>query len=113
MDFTPRQRLWIALSDLFLDTDVSLSYDHILEVMTQTGFTDDEVQEILLYEVEPALCFNLYDVAGEWAGFEEHWLIDRIEEIRSKPRPKWVSWLTKSTYARAQWQALLKRRDSA
>ena len=39
-----------------------------------------EMEKILLNEVGPVLAFNLYDIAGEWAGFDENWLVDKIQK---------------------------------
>lgn len=78
--------VWTALSDLYLDNDVSLSYDHIVRILAASPYSLDELHEMLMYDVHPALYPNLMSVAGEWAGFEEAWLLERIATIRRQPR---------------------------
>jgi hypothetical protein len=77
-----REALWIALSDLFLDTDVSLHADHIERVILAGPFDLDEVETILMDEVYPVCIGNLFEVAGEWAGFEADHLVARIRARR-------------------------------
>ena len=78
-DLRERKPVWIAFSNLFLDTDVSSSYDFIVRVCSQSPYTLDELKEILSDEVAPVVSVNLMSVAGEWAGFDEAWLVDSIQ----------------------------------
>ena len=78
--------VWVALSDLYLDTDVTLSYDHIVRTLAASPYPLDALHEMLMYDVHPALYMNLMSVAGEWAGFDEAWLLERIEAVRRQPR---------------------------
>ena len=82
----PRIPIWIALSDLYLDTDVALSHDCIARTLAVSPYSLDDLHEMLMYDVHPALYPNLLSVAGEWAGFDEAWLVQRIETIRRQPR---------------------------
>ncbi|MES2823454.1 MAG: hypothetical protein V4732_07625 [Pseudomonadota bacterium] len=83
-----RAVVWVALSDLFLDTDVSLSYDYIARVCSESTYTLAELKEILESEVAPTCSANLLSVAGEWAGFDEEWLVNNIRNnIRTKHEP--------------------------
>jgi hypothetical protein len=81
----PRHPVWIALSDLFLDTDTRLSFPYIARTLAESPYSDDELAAIFQNEVAPAVEFNLFDIAGEWAGFNESWLIDTI--TRRPPKP--------------------------
>lgn len=85
-DIDARIPVWVALSDLYLDTDVTLSYDHIVRTLAASPYPLDALHEILMYDVHPALYMNLMSVAGEWAGFDETWLLERIEAVRRQPR---------------------------
>lgn len=78
--------VWNALSDLYLDTDVTLSYDYIVRTLVASPYSLDELHEMLMYDVHPALYQNLMSTTGEWAGFDEAWLLERIETIRRQPR---------------------------
>ena len=69
-----RKAVWAALSDLFLDTDVELSYEYIARVCAESSFTLEELKEILENEVAPVCSKNFLNIAGEWTGFDEEWL---------------------------------------
>ena len=71
--------IWIALSEFYLDTELDESdFDRIANKIKASPYSFDEVKKINKYEVFPVLGYNLLDVAGEWAGFDETWLIDSI-----------------------------------
>lgn len=74
-----RAPVWSALSEFYLDTELD-ERDHqgIAEVLVQSGYSVDQLEEILYREVHPVLATNLLSVAGEWAGFDTEWLKDRI-----------------------------------
>lgn len=80
-----RKAVWAALSDLFLDTDVELSYEHIARVCAESSFTLEELKEILENEVAPVCSKNLLSIAGEWAAFDEEWL-DRSIKVKIQTR---------------------------
>ena len=74
-----RRPVWIALSDLYLDTELQAGdYEHIRDVILASGYTLDEVERILRFEVGPVLGLNLLSVAGVWSGFDPDWLVDSI-----------------------------------
>lgn len=106
-DIDARIPVWVALSDLYLDTDVTLSYDHIVRTLAASPYPLDALHEMLMYDVHPALYMNLMSVAGEWAGFDETWLLERIEAVRRQPR--WRRCIS-HWFARdigVQWRALV------
>ncbi len=80
-DLELRKAVWLAFSDLFLDTDVTLFYDNIVNVCAASGYSIDELAAMLKNEVAPACAFNLQQITGEWAGFDENWLFGRIIKI--------------------------------
>lgn len=84
-----RERIWIALSHLFLDTDVSLHFDYVERTLATSSFPMDEIDLILRDEVTPVCIPNLYDVAGEWAGFNEDWLLSNIRRHLARPAWRW------------------------
>lgn len=79
MSRTARQEVWLAMSDLFLDTDVQRFRDNILKVCRASGFDLDTLDRIFIQDVYPACISNLYDFAGEWGTFDATALIRRIE----------------------------------
>ena len=74
-EFERRKPLWTAFSEFWLDTELA---DDDLQRIAQTaagsGYTIAELRDIYLYEVAPVVSPNLLTVAGEWSGFDEHWL---------------------------------------
>ena len=80
----------MALSNLFLDTDVSLFYESMAAELAASPFSADELNAILKDEVAPVLGVNLLAVAGVWDGFDEEWLAQRI--AASKGKWRWIPW---------------------
>ncbi|MFK7939081.1 MAG: hypothetical protein AB8B82_06860 [Roseovarius sp.] len=97
-EWTQRERVWIALSDLFLDTDVTLSFDYVERTILGSPFDMATIDLILRDEVAPVCLFNLYDLAGEWAAFHEDWLIPAIQSYLR--RPAWRRRLGRATRTR-------------
>ncbi len=87
-DVERRLPLWRALADLYLDTEDAGFVANIVSVAEQAGFTADDVDQILRWEVRPALYANYLNVAGEWAGWDNDWLEDRI--TKSIRGPHWL-----------------------
>ena len=85
-----RRPIWVALSDLYLDTDSRLSYAYIARTLAVSRFTIEELHVILNEEIAPVLEHNLLQVAGEWAGFDETWLVDRILARQGRKRRMWL-----------------------
>lgn len=77
-DLAARRPVWEALSDLFLDTDPSLSRAWRVQQLAHSPYTMAQLQAILVDEVYPVCRANLLSVAGEWAGFDPAWLEGRI-----------------------------------
>ncbi|HDY98329.1 MAG TPA: hypothetical protein ENH72_07535 [Pseudomonas sabulinigri] len=85
MDIEKRIPLWSAFSELFLDTEVSTStHTFIARQVLASELAPELVVDILWLEVFPALCDNLRSVAGEWAGFDEQWLCERILAVADR-----------------------------
>jgi hypothetical protein len=82
-----RRPVWVAMSDLFLDTDVSLFHEHIARVCAESRFTIGQLESIFNDEVAPLVGSNLLSVAGEWAAFDEEWLVSQIEERLDRKWP--------------------------
>ena len=62
--------VWDALLEFFLDTELEeKDYERISRVLAKTEYTIKELQEILYYEVYPVCKWNMFSIAGEWAGF--------------------------------------------
>jgi hypothetical protein len=63
---------------LFLDTDVSLDRERRARILAASPYGVSELETILADEVFPVCIWNLFVVAGEWAGFDEEWLAAKI-----------------------------------
>jgi hypothetical protein len=83
-----RKPVWIALSDLWLDTELTEDdLRRIAEVMRRSGYGVEELREIYLFEVAPVVFPNLLSVAGEWAGFDEEWLVHEVTKQAGRRSP--------------------------
>ena len=70
-----RWLVWQALADMYLDTELQpYELRYIAEICVASEFSWLEIKQINYDEVAPALWFNLHDVVGEWAGWDEEWL---------------------------------------
>ncbi len=78
--------VWRALSELYLDTDVAALYPHIAQTLADSPYALDALHDMLMYDIHPALHPNLMSVAGEWAGFDDDWLLARVAQVRRQPR---------------------------
>ncbi len=83
-----RLKIWQALSELFLDTEVDdVTIAYIARVVLETGYSAEEVHNILWSEVFPVLGANLRSVAGEWQGWTDDWLRDHLS-VCERPASK-------------------------
>ncbi len=103
-DIVDRTPIWDCMQDLFMDTDVTLSYEFIAKRCAESKYSIDELEKILFNEVLPALRFNMFALpAPEWAGFQTEWLVKRVIEKHrfGKSRP-WVL----RRYAQQHWDLI-------
>jgi hypothetical protein len=55
-------------------------------VAVTEGFSWDQTRYILDYELAPVLGPNLLDIAGEWAGFDDDWLLGAVRQAQAKSK---------------------------
>lgn len=68
-----------ALSDFYLDTEFDDDYvQRIATTCLDTGLNFAQISELLTKHVAPATAGNMFSIAGEWAGFDEDWLKERV-----------------------------------
>ena len=77
-ELTDRRPVWEVLSDMYLDTDVTLSRSHRVSVLVSSPYTIADIEWILKNEIHPVCCPNLVHIAGHWEGFDVDWLQQRI-----------------------------------
>jgi hypothetical protein len=80
-----RRPVWDALSDLFLDTDTSLSRSWRVRTLAESPYTIEELEAILVDEIYPVCRSNLMSIAGEWSGFDPEWLERKIMKRLNSP----------------------------
>jgi hypothetical protein len=82
------EKVCIALSSLYLDTDVTLMHSFIGSQLGASGMTLEEVENLLVFDVHPVLSGNLLRIAGEWDGFDESLLIAQINNRRLRGKKR-------------------------
>lgn len=100
-----RKPIWIALSEFYLDTELQDSdFRHIALTILESPYTLDEVKKINKYEVFPILHVNLLSMAGEWAGFDKEWLLNKII-TRLKTKTKFSDIRVEVSYQMFKWMS--------
>lgn len=78
-DLLRRRWVWQALSDLFLDDEITEDkLRYAARISAECDYSDEELDAIYRKEVAPALAFNYFLVAGVWGYFDSVWLKERI-----------------------------------
>lgn len=103
-DDAARVRVWIALSDLYLDTEVEAFHDAIAETLAASPFPLDELHAMLMHDVHPVLFTNLIAPAGVWDAFDPDWLVARIRARGGRRRRGLSAWFRSDIDA--QWRAV-------
>ncbi len=71
------------MADTFLDTELTPDgYRHIADVIVKARYSAAEAETIYREDVAPAFAANLMSVAGEWAGWSEDYVRERVLEKR-------------------------------
>ncbi|MBP8915540.1 MAG: hypothetical protein KBF42_08605 [Chitinophagales bacterium] len=84
-----RKHIWIAISEFYLDTELSESdISRITSILKSSNLDLKILKQIDLYEVFPVLQANLLSPAGVWDGFEENWLLSCCEKSYYKRKNK-------------------------
>lgn len=98
-DLARRRPVWLALSELFLDTEVDARLPSLAQSLAASGYSDAELDWILRRELQPLLQWNLVPVAGVWEGFDPEWLEQSIIARRRRLRLPCL-------FPREDWQRL-------
>ena len=104
VDDDARVPVWIALSWLYLDTEVEAFHDAIAATLAASPFPLDELQAMLMHDAHPVLFTNLMAPAGVWDGFDEDWLVERIRARGGRRRHGLSAWFRSDIDA--QWRAV-------
>jgi hypothetical protein len=83
-DLLRRRWVWQALSDLFLDDEITAdTLRYAARICAECSYSDEELDAIYRNEVAPALAFNYFLVAGVGGYFDSVWLQERILRDRT------------------------------
>lgn len=105
-DLTTRRPVWLALSTMFLDTDVALSRTERVAALAASPYSQSELEQILIEELYPVCWANLNAVDAERSGFDPTWLeativrldassqtVARLQELARLAIPDSAEWL--------------------
>ncbi|HSF11437.1 MAG TPA: hypothetical protein VLA50_00555 [Erythrobacter sp.] len=99
-----RLPVWTALSELFLDQELQPSdYRRIAAVIDQSGYSPVEAEKMLRNEVAPAFVVNLWSVAGEWQGWPEEYVRERVLEKRGSTFAQLTTRLFNNRLLASEW----------
>ncbi|MCQ4165646.1 DUF7079 family protein [Tahibacter harae] len=114
-DLAARRPVWQAFALLYLDSDIEAALPGIAATLAAAPYSVAQLHDILRYEVNPVLHWNLHATAGVWDGFDADWLEREI--LRRSRRPRWLRALTTQRALRWHWAALAaevqRRREAA
>jgi hypothetical protein len=88
LDLDARRPVWLALSDLYLDTEYRGYVRNAARELARSSFNLAELRSILCDEVHPVLARNLCVTAGVWDQFDQAWLAECI--LAQQRRPRWL-----------------------
>lgn len=103
-DLVARRPVWQALAQLYLDSDIDYALPGIAATLAAAPYSVAQLHDILRYEVNPVLHWNLQAAAGVWSGFDADWLEREI--LRYCRRPRWLRALATQRALRWHWTAL-------
>jgi predicted metal-dependent HD superfamily phosphohydrolase len=81
------------MAEHFLDTETRHEIPTTALACVEAEIGLDEAKRIWQDEVAPVVAFNLFDVAGQWAGWDEQWLVESIERQRARRSSRSWRWL--------------------
>ena len=106
MNDPARESVWLALSELWLDTELDAAdLAAIAGTLAISGLTVEELEAIYRLEVAPVVWSNAWTTAGVWDGFDPAWLSAAIAAHRARAW-RWPDRWCWRGYARAQWRWL-------
>lgn len=77
-----RVAVWTAMAEHFLDTETRHEIPLTALACIEAGLSIEQASATWQDEITPVLCVNLFSVAGEWAGWDEKWLVESVERQR-------------------------------
>ena len=86
-EINERLPVWSVLSEFWLDNELQeTDYVYIAEILKASFYTEEEIWQICIYEVAPAVSDNLRVLpGGVWTGFNLEWLREAIIKKSDSP----------------------------
>lgn len=83
--FSARERAWVALSELFRDTELQpYDFDHMAQALQEAGMDAAEAEHALLHDVAPVFGPNLLATAGNWQGWTAESVVREIKAHQAR-----------------------------
>jgi len=98
--------LLTALADLYLDTDVMPAVPHIARIIVERGYTVQQAEAMLRWDVRPAFYTNLLSVAGEWAGWSPEFVRERVLAVSGRRVDRFIIGADRF-FPRIEWAAIV------
>lgn len=76
-----------AASNLFLDTETRWSIPYIAFKARESQLPWSQIDSLFQQRLVPVLVSNLYDIAGDWAGFPSDWLASALQSPPARHQP--------------------------
>ena len=112
LSVSDRRPVWIALSELWLDTELSAAdLDRIAGVLRASPYSLEEIDAIHWEEVAPVVWVNALSVAGVWDAFDADWLAERCARAADR-RGRWKERLVSRAlraWGHAEYDAVRER----
>jgi hypothetical protein len=94
-DVERRLPVWMAMSEIFLDTELDTAdFARISNALRTAGYDSAELKDIFFQEVVPVLGHNLLSAVGEWAGWNSEdlrrLLLPRLQRKRRVRSRNWL-----------------------
>ena len=90
MNDPARESVWLALSELWLDTELDDSgRAAIARTLAISGYPPEELEGIYRLEVAPVVWSNSWVTAGVWDGFDPDWLFEGCRRNQKRRYSLW------------------------
>lgn len=84
-----REAVWLAMANQFLDSEERAELPEVAMTALRAGLTVEEARRVWMYEVAPALAFNLWAIFGVWGAWDPAFVLERVRRVRCDPsRPR-------------------------
>lgn len=88
-----REAVWLALSELWLDTELDASsLERLARELFASGYPQQELEAIFRLEVAPVVWLNAWTTVGVWDGFEPAWLFEGCRRNQQRRASAWHRW---------------------